>query len=101
MQMNVDASESVNTPDVNPTLICAAAENRGGDSITCHLEETTGIEQISVESGKTIHLTRSAQPFSFSLIPDNLVEVMDRHPFQVVVPSPSSDESSNARPSHS
>jgi len=77
-------SASGTSPDVNPTLTCTPPDD-DGTAVTCHLDQTTGVGAITVESGGTQLLRRDEPPFSFSLRRDHLVEVVGQHQFQVVV----------------
>lgn len=84
MQMDFRATQSAGQVDVNPNLVCTSP-NDPQAVITCHLEETSGVGAIAVESGGTHRLERTEPPYSFSLQGKDLVEVVGQHQFQVVV----------------
>jgi len=84
MQIDFRAAASGTSPDVNPTLTCTTPDD-DGTAVTCHLDQTTGVGAITVESGGAQILRREDPPFSFSLHRDQLVEVVGQRQFQVVV----------------
>lgn len=85
MQMDFRATTVATTSDVNPKLVCSSAAVSGRTTITCRLERTAGVESITVESGGTRLLKRSAPPYEFSLKQGDAAEVVGQHQFQVVV----------------
>jgi len=84
MQMDFRAGGTAETIDVNPTLVCSPSSD-GESVVSCHLDQTTGVGSIIVESGGTQRLRRTEPPFSFSLQQSDLVEVVGQRQFQVVV----------------
>lgn len=85
MQIDFRAATTAETVDVAPRLSCARSDTGSTRAIRCHLERTAGVEAIAVESGGTRLLRRTEPPFSFSVRPDQLVEVVRQRQFQVVV----------------
>lgn len=85
MQIDFRAAASGTTPDVNPTLTCSPPEANEEAVLACHLDQTTGVGAITVQSGGTQILRREKPPFSFSLRRDQLVEVVGQSQFQVIV----------------
>jgi hypothetical protein len=84
MQIDFRAVSSTGQVDVNPTLVCKQSPTSDA-VVSCHLDQTTGVGSITVESGGTQILRRDEPPFSFSLRQNQLVEVVNQHQFQVVV----------------
>lgn len=84
MQMEFGADGTAGTADVNPTLVCSERSERE-EVVSCHLDQTTGVGSLIVESGGTQRLRRTEPPFSFSLRRSDLVEVVGHRQFQVVV----------------
>lgn len=76
------------TADVNPTLTCM----HEAATIACRLDDAAGVGSITVESGGRELLTRSADDLAFSVDEGDLVEVVGRREFQVIVYTPEGEE---------
>lgn len=85
MQIDFRAAGAAEAVDVNPRLACDRLAVAQSDAISCHLEQIDGVGSIVVESGSQRLFRRTEAPFSFSVRPDQLVEVVGQRQFQVVV----------------
>lgn len=72
------------TPDVNPELICTAAETDGGAAaVHCHLSNGTGVDGIVVESSGEEIARDETPPFDFTVTESRIREVVGTKQFQV------------------
>lgn len=71
--------------DVNPDLLCTKAVEDGQTTVHCHLSDSEGIAEVTVESGSKTITTDESPPFEFTVHEDELVEVTDQKQFQVVL----------------
>lgn len=78
------------TADVNPTLTCTR-EASNAALIECRLDDAEGVGSIEVTSGRESLVERS-DDFTFALSENDLVQVVGRQEFQVVVYTPDGEE---------
>lgn len=71
-------------PDVDPDLICTAAETDAGDrAVHCHLSNSTGIDRIVVTSAGEELERDDDPPFAFTIPERAFNEVVGNKQFQV------------------
>lgn len=78
-------SPGVAGADVDPALLCTAAESPNGTAVHCHLADAGGVDSLVVESGGRRLRTVEEPPFSFTVHESELATVVGREQFQVVL----------------